>query len=123
MELSIMAQGYSLTGRETYGHACEFVGCGWDTAICDVHHINYKEQQMVEQGIREALKSGSKNMLDFYENRRKEFGFGEFNKKTNQLPKDDRAKNLTVLCPNHHRYVHTVDMGMDILKYIPKRIG
>lgn len=123
MDLHIMARGYSKAGREAYGEACEFIGCGWDAAICDVHHINYQEQQMVENGIREALQSGSKNMLEFYENRRKELGFGPFNKNTNQLPKDDGVKNLSVLCPNHHRYVHTVDMGMDILKYIPKRIG
>jgi hypothetical protein len=120
MELHI--SGYSQDGKAAYGHKCEFIGCGWDAATCDVHHINYREHQMVEDGLREAYKTGSANMIEFYENRRLEHGFREYNRNTRQLPKDDRVQNLSVLCPNHHRYLHDIDMGMDILQYIPKRI-
>ena len=44
-----------------------------------------------------------------------------FNKETKQLEKNNQSKNLAVLCPNHHRYVHYVDMGVAILNYLPPR--
>jgi hypothetical protein len=88
---------YVEIGHKTYGTKCEWVGCGWDAAQTDVHHINYQQHQAEEDEAR-----GSK---------------GEHF----QLPKDNNSTNLAVLCPNHHRFVHARDLGMDILKYIPIR--
>jgi len=89
---------YVETGRKTYGTSCEWIGCGWDAAPCDVHHINYQAHQ--EQEDEERATKGSTSF---------------------QLPKDGTSKNLAVLCPNHHRFLHRIDLGLKVLDYIPPR--
>lgn len=89
---------YIEKGHAAYGDKCEWVGCGWDASECDVHHINYQEHQAEEDAARE--RTGAEHY---------------------QLPKDNRTVNLSILCPNHHRYTHHKDLGMTILNYIPER--
>lgn len=112
---------YSETARHTYGNKCEWIGCGWNADTCDVHHINYQEQQTLEDALRLAYRTANMSMIALYEKRREEMGFKSYNIRTGQLPKDDDSKNLAVLCPNHHRYLHGKDLGMEVLKYIPAR--
>ena len=116
-----MIKKYAQTGLETYGKKCEFDGCGWEEATCDVHHINYQEQQDIEKKIRKAVRGNNvelANQLILEANKK---GFLFFNYDKMELEKDHRSINLAILCPNHHRYVHHVDMGMSILEKIPPR--
>lgn len=83
---------YETIGRKCYGTACEFDGCGWSAAPCDVHHINYQEHNRHEVAARE------------------------------QMEKDGSSSNLAVLCPNHHRIVHHIDMGLALLQHILARV-
>jgi hypothetical protein len=94
-----MKKDYTEIGHETYGTKCEWVGCEWDAATTDVHHINYQQHQKLEDLLRTQ-----KNNSHF------------------QLAKDDDSKNLAVLCPNHHRYTHSKDIGLKILQFLPERI-
>ena len=105
----------------TYGHKCEWIGCGWDAAMCDVHHIDYHAYWHYQERARKAIINGNMEKLatTFAEARDK--GFLSFNSHARSLSKDDRIENLAVLCPNHHRYVHTHDMGLELLKVIPPR--
>ena len=112
---------YSDYGRSVYGNACEFDECNWNDATCDVHHINYQEQQAIEEKIREYKKDNKLEEKEKLIVVAKKRGFLDYDEKTNQLSKDDRASNLCVLCPNHHRYVHYVDMGKDVLTRIKER--
>jgi hypothetical protein len=107
--------------KKAYGSKCEFENCGWEDAQCDVHHINYKEQQDYEKTIRKAIKEDDVELTNKTIMQANKRGFLFFNYQTMQLTKDDRINNLAVLCPNHHRYVHSLDLGMDILNRIPKR--
>lgn len=104
-----------------YGTVCEWVGCGWNVAECDVHHISYQEQQEIEKTIRNAIKIGDMNLFAQLLVKANDMGYLHYDKKTNQLEKDNRVSNLTVLCPNHHRYTHEQDLGKAILSYIPIR--
>lgn len=88
---------YVQVGHKAYGENCEWIGCGWKSANTDVHHIYYQEHQVLED---EARKTKGEHY---------------------QLPKSILSKELSVLCPNHHRFVHFKDMGKDILQYIPPR--
>lgn len=115
-------EDYRELGIKTYGTKCEFDGCGWDAAPCDVHHINYQEHQEFEEAIRKAIRMGDHvEILAQLLAEARDRGYLSYDRKTGQLAKDNRTTNLSVLCPNHHRYVHTVDMGMDILKHLPPR--
>jgi hypothetical protein len=112
---------YVDVAKKTYGASCEFIGCGWNAASCDVHHINYQEQQTTEKALRQFLIHNKMEPFAQLLAHAVDRGFLAFDMKTRQLAKDDRSQNLAVLCPNHHRYLHTVDMGMKILEYIPPR--
>jgi hypothetical protein len=48
---------YIEVGHDTYGSKCEWIGCEWDAAQTDVHHINYQEHQEQEDGLRKTLKA------------------------------------------------------------------
>lgn len=98
---------YSEIAARVYGTKCEWAGCGWDEAGCDVHHIDYQEHQNIENALRAGVS------ITYPEK------FGVLI--DGQLPKNDSSDNLTVLCPNHHRYVHHTDLGLEVLKYIPDR--
>jgi hypothetical protein len=114
--------GYAENARKTYGTKCEWVGCGWDAATCDVHHISYVQHQEFENKLRHMIRLGdSPEKLAAVLADAREHGYLTFNQTTKELSKDDRVSNLAVLCPNHHRYVHEKDLGMDLLKYIPSR--
>lgn len=112
---------YSDIAKKVYGNACEFNGCGWAEASCDVHHINYKEQQKIERKIRTAIRTGDKDKVTELLIYAKSKGFLKFDFSELQLSKNDDPSNLTVLCPNHHRYVHFKDIGMAVLDHIPRR--
>lgn len=112
---------YSDDAKKVYGNACEFDGCGWQEASCDVHHINYDEQQGIEVLIRQALKKKDNVKAEQLIKQAKDKGFLSFDKKTMELDKDNRTTNLAVLCPNHHRYTHFKDLKMSILNHLPPR--
>lgn len=114
-------KSYRDIGILVYGDKCEFDGCGWNAAPCDVHHINYQEQQKFEKELKKHLMYNSTDRFAQVLAEAVSKGFLSYDTKTGQLSKDDRSINLAVLCPNHHRYVHHVDLGMDILKHIPPR--
>jgi hypothetical protein len=106
---------YRENALKTYGESCEI--CGHRTSL-EVHHINYQEQQQMEQMLRFAYKYKDpqyKEMLS----EAKSKGFVEFN--NNQLAKDDSTTNLSVLCGNCHSLIHTIDVGMKLLKAIKPR--
>lgn len=116
-----MKKSYREIAIEAYGNQCEFEGCDWSESNCDVHHINYRDQQALEKEIRKskkALDTARYHILLEYARSR---GFYTFDEESAQLSKDDSVHNLAVLCPNHHRYVHDKDLGNNILKYIPER--
>lgn len=112
---------YSVLGMQTYGMKCEFDGCGWEDATCDVHHINYQEQQEIEKRIRKTVREDSVELTNQLILEANQKGFLFFDYEKMELSKDHRSTNLAVLCPNHHRYVHHIDMGMAILEKIPPR--
>lgn len=112
---------YHNTATEVYGSKCEWIGCGWDAADLDVHHISYQEQQEIETEIRKAINSGNMDQFAQLLAKAQDMGYPHYDQKDRQLDKDDRASNLTVLCPNHHRFVHTEDLGMKVLTFIPPR--
>lgn len=114
-------QSYTKDAREVYGESCEFIGCGWNAETCDTHHIDYQEHQALENEMRKALKDEDNTYLASLQAQAFARNYGEFNTKTRQLPKNDSTVNLSILCPNHHRYVHGKDLGMRILDYIPVR--
>lgn len=114
-------QGYRKDAIKEYGEKCEWIGCGWDAASCDVHHINYQEQWEIERAIRKAVIDNDMGLFAQLLSKARDMGFPTYNQKTRQLDKDDRVSNLVVLCPNHHRYVHSEDLGMKVLNFIPKR--
>jgi hypothetical protein len=111
-------EDYRKTGKKAYGEVCEFDGCGWSDASCDVHHIDYQEQQAMERMIR-----SERDTIEFYRLTQfaKEQGWGDYDRSTRQLGKNDDISNLAVLCPNHHRYVHTKDLGLKVLENLPPR--
>jgi hypothetical protein len=113
---------YAEKAKETYGTACEWIGCGWNQGTCDTHHIDYQEHQEIEDALRFFLRKNNIESFLAFEKEAVEKGYGRFDKEDNQLSKNDAKENLAVLCPNHHRYVHTNDLGMKLLWYIPKRI-
>ncbi len=115
-------ESYSEIATKTYGISCEFNNCGWDEATCDVHHINYQEQHEVEKLLRYLVKVSDMEGYKSALMKAREKGFSAFNTITLQLDKDNRSINLCVLCPNHHRYVHHKDLGMEILNYLPPRL-
>lgn len=103
-------KNYRDAALKIYGEACEI--CGHKTAL-EVHHINYKEHQEIENRLRkipfnESLILEAKNM-----------GFDEWHK--NQLSKDDNTKNLAVLCGNCHSLIHGMDVGLRLLKILKPR--
>lgn len=113
---------YSELALKTYGKSCEYNNCGWSEATCDVHHINYQEQHEFEKILRYLIKLSDMESFKTTLLLAKEKGFNNFNSVNLQLAKDDRANNLCVLCPNHHRYVHYKDLGLEILNYLPPRL-
>lgn len=114
-------QSYHDKATTMYGNMCEWIGCGWHVGWCDVHHIGYKEQQAMEKLIREAYDKQDIPMYMALCSDAKKRGWGSYNVKDRNLQKDDKLYNLAVLCPNHHRYVHTVDLGINLLQFIPPR--
>lgn len=112
---------YHRNATQTYGEACEWIGCGWHETVCDVHHIDYNAQWAAEQSIRKAF--DEKRVGDYvaFLTAAKQLGYATFNVKDRQLAKNDSVSNLSVLCPNHHRFVHQADMGTGILQFIPPR--
>jgi len=116
-----MKKSYREIAIEAYGENCEFQGCDWKESNCDVHHINYRDQQAMEKEIRKSKKAMDTARYHILLEYAKFRGFNCFDEKTGQLEKDDSVNNLAVLCPNHHRYVHDKDLGSEILKYIPER--
>lgn len=113
--------GYSENAKAAYGVTCEWIGCGWNMGWCDVHHLNYQEHQALEDQMRACVKKNDMNTLDALQARALTQGYGYFNFKERQLPKKDGIENLSVLCPNHHRYIHTIDLGLKALIYLPER--
>lgn len=112
---------YRTRAFAAYGTACEWIGCGWNQGTCDVHHINYQEHERYETAIRDAFRVGKTYIAEQLIQEAKTLGFLKYDRKLHQLSKDDRLQNLAVLCPNHHRFVHTKDLGLEILHYIPER--
>jgi hypothetical protein len=106
---------YRQLGLDTYGHACEL--CGF-RAIVEIHHLAYNLHNEWEKRIRLAKKLNASNYEDLLE-QAKELGYLTF--EYNQLDKDNRSTNLSVLCPNCHSLVHLVDMDMSLLKALPPR--
>jgi hypothetical protein len=113
--------GYAEKAKAMYGDKCEWFGCGWDQGTCDVHHMNYGNHQDMENHLRAYFIMNDMKSFDLMQVVATSMGCGLFNFKTRQLPKDDRTQNTVVLCPNHHRFVHTIDLKMNIVSYIPKR--
>lgn len=97
---------YSEVATRTYGKRCEWIGCGWDEAGCDVHHLDYQEHNTLETSLRRGEEQETGKYGIFIDG---------------QLPKNDSSDNLSVLCPNHHRFVHHADLGLTVLDYIPPR--
>lgn len=110
---------YSEKAKKSYGKVCEFDGCGWSLS-CDVHHINYQEIEALESRYQDAMHMKWFEKMDELTEIAKEKGFSHFDLRGN-LKKDDRLNNLTVVCPNHHRYIHHYDMGISVLSHIPNR--
>lgn len=122
VEVSIYSR-YRKIAIEVYGEACEWIGCGWSAASCDVHHIDYQEQWEYERKLRALFDQGEEAFEEYqaFVKEAHEKGYGFFNSRNRQLHKNDHPSNLTVLCPNHHRYVHTQDLGMKLLSFVPQR--
>lgn len=116
-------ESYQTDATEAYGKVCEFFGCGWNLTTCDVHHIDYQEQQECERKMRALADAGQIDspMFQSLQLKATSNNWGTYNAKTRQLLKNDDVLNLTVLCPNHHRFVHHHDMGKMILHFIPPR--
>lgn len=114
---------YRSTALAAYGTKCEWEGCTWEHTSCDVHHIDYIEQQGMEKRFRSMLDSDYKFSAMWFEIQRQAEakGWGTFNVQDRQLHKNDHVSNLAVLCPNHHRLVHEQDLGKQVLKHIPAR--
>lgn len=108
-----MAAEYRETGLSTYGDRCEI--CGFH--IVEVHHIDYQEHQKVENKIRTAVKK-KQNITKLLE---EAADLGYLYWDGNQLSKDNRSTNLSVLCPNCHTLVHRIDAGMKLKGAIPPR--
>jgi hypothetical protein len=102
-----------------YGKRCEI--CGFAVGL-EVHHLNYQEHQDIEDQIRKAERSKDHEEMIALLNKAKAMGFVEYDSKTGQLAKDDSTRNLSVLCANHHNFVHITDMGLKILKALPPRV-
>jgi predicted HNH restriction endonuclease len=106
---------YRDSALETYGHACEI--CGHRVSL-EVHHINYQAQHQMEDTLRHYFKH-DKTEFNKLLKEAIEQGFVEF--KSNQLAKDDSTTNLSVLCGNCHGFIHTMDVGMKLVKALPAR--
>jgi hypothetical protein len=104
---------YRQIGIGTYGGKCEICGFG----IVEIHHVDYKTHQVMENAIRKAVRAGED--IGLLLSNARVLGFLEWD--NNQLSKDDRSSNLAVLCPNHHMMVHQADMGVSLLRLLPKR--
>lgn len=113
--------GYRADALQAYGTACEWIGCGWNAGSCDAHHIDYQEHQEHEDLIRKFSKLEDKTYYIEALKEAKELGYLSYDVKEKQLEKDNTVHNIAVLCPNHHRFVHTLDLGMKLLDYIPER--
>ena len=96
-------QSYEQTARTSYGDTCEWtengVRCGWDKAPCDVHYIDYQEHLLAEKVMRKQL-----------------------NDPKFELPKNHKRENRCIICPNHHKVVHYLDLGLKILEFLPPRV-
>ena len=116
-------ENYHDKAIRVYGEKCEWIGCGWNEGYCDVHHIDYQEQQAAERKFRDLLDNGQKDSEEWKELEAFAIrhGWGTFDVRSRQLHKNDATTNLTVLCPNHHRFAHTKDLGIKILQYRPPR--
>jgi predicted metalloendopeptidase len=100
-----------------YGKRCEI--CGFAVGL-EVHHLNYQEHQAIEDQIRKAERSGDHEEMIALINKAKAMGFDEY--VNFQLAKDDSTRNLSVVCANHHNFIHITDMGLKILKALPPRV-
>lgn len=109
-------KNYRENALKTYGESCEI--CGHRTSL-EVHHINYQDQQQMEDLLRRAKKYYVEADFQKLLAEANSMGFVEFEK--NQLAKDDSTKNLSVLCGNCHSLVHTMDVGNRLLKAIKPR--
>lgn len=108
--------GYRKSALLMYGESCEI--CGHRTSL-EVHHLNYQEQQEIEDTLRYQQKYNHPEITETLKEA-KAMGFVEW--KNNQLSKDDSTKNLSVLCGNCHGLVHTVNMGMKLIRALKTRI-
>lgn len=104
---------YRQLGLESYGYKCEICG----HSLVEVHHISYQEQWEMEKKLREATKQ-KRNITKLLEEA-KEKGFLQWD--DNQLSKDNRSTNLSVLCGNCHTLIHQLDVGMNIIKVLDRR--
>lgn len=105
--------GYRETALMTYGSKCEICTYG----IVEVHHIAYQEHQEVEDYIRYLAKNGNDISIELEKARALGFLFWD----GRQLDKDDRSTNLSCLCSNCHYLIHLMNVGLKLLKAIPKR--
>lgn len=106
---------YAALAKKIYGEACEL--CGWSRASCDAHHIDYQEHLAHERAMRQAI--GNPAVLERLQQEAFAQGWGYF--AHGRLPKNDNPRNLAVLCPNCHRWVHDFNIGKDLLDMLPPR--
>lgn len=110
-------KNYRESALKTYGETCEL--CGHRTSL-EVHHIDYKEHQELEDTLRHQVKfdtmAFSKTMTEA-----KKLGYDAFNSDAKQLSKNDDTKNLSVLCGNCHSLCHLIDYGKNLLKALKSR--
>lgn len=104
---------YREIGLETYGDKCEICG----HSMVEVHHISYQEQWALEIELRKAVKA--KRDISKLLQKAKDQGYLEWD--GNQLSKDNRSTNLSVLCGNCHTLIHRIDVGMNLIKAIDRR--
>ncbi len=110
-----MNVSYRDIGIRVYGNKCEI--CSY--SIIEVHHIDYHRHQEYEDNIRKASKMRDYDLLEKLIEEAKECGFLEW--KGNQLSKDDRSTNLSVLCGNCHSLIHALDSGVNLLNVLSER--
>lgn len=103
-------ENYRNLGLFTYGNSCEICG----NHMVEVHHIDYQEHQLLENKLRYAVKKDLDitNLLEEAEGL-------EWDGR--QLSKNNKSTNLAVLCGNCHNLIHKMDVGMKLIKALPKR--
>jgi hypothetical protein len=110
-------KSYRQSALVTYGESCEL--CGHRTSL-EVHHIDYKEHQEIEDLLRYQLKYDTMTFRETMDEAKK-LGYDVFNSGDKQLSKNDDTKNLSVLCGNCHSLCHLIDYGKNLLKALKSR--